>query len=1668
MLESGVLNLSNQFLSGDKLIAYLDEVKGESIHTLILDDNYLRKIMPGSLCVENVMQISLAKNQLTRTLNIQQFPCLRVLNLSSNLLMQLDGLNHLKYLEWISLSGNQLGNIDLLNSCTNLVHVDASDNEICGCPNLPNLKNLHTLLMQKNQLSDLQYFPDNIPKGIRILSLANNKITDLNQVKHLSSLPSLEQLSLAKNSCIDHSYMPTSTSLPSFNYRPFIINWCNNLSILDGIQVSQRENMKAEWLLSQGRGRAFDIGQHIELTEYLASVSPHVQYSYMVEDSDEEKIDKILEKKQKIDGKTSPMKKEDKSVSAPLELPKSRSQRIPEVEKRRRVQAWLGNTSHTPDTKLSKVRGQNYTAIHSKSHFDDDHSTDHERERKYSQSDIPMDDLNLHTNLLLSESEFVTGDDLPPPAVTPVKSSPHKSPLKSKSGGLSLIQKQYESPVTTSSSESTERWARRTLTSNMLEKPLPKPITCEHTPTLKQPITPAMLHIALNAGEMASPMLHDIDKSLSMSKYEEYEMRPIKPLNTDLQLKMYGATSTASPHASTKSRPPPLKKNSGVTSKHAVTGLRKSTSVSKEASTPMPRTSTKKQSNVTMKKTTIPIKKELSKVSKPSSPHRKRQQYSASNRELPNKSTTTKRKKTSEQPDHGSRHTDLVEENEDETTSNRSYTIRKHHHDRAGEPSNNSEYQPFAYTFPTDVKHVLAATKIQAAWRGFQARWKNPKVLQIRQELRYRRSEQYISLLCHELQMLKEKQEAEKRMRELQTEAIRFMWAQIRQLQQDQKTGSAGEKIKCQTCKSSHPKRQACDKRSSRSPRRSPKSSSPRSGHKVKQFKMSPRLKSRMADSESMLSSTCGGDTLVEYPTTSTQIKKADVSWRDDVDATIFHTTIDTTPVPTSVIVKEKFVEDTDEGRGSLTTDVEGIQTSDNDTKNSNKDDQELKSTVEQLQQQVLQLQCALLSFSDKLVNDDSTENMDTNNTSIFIPAIQNLATSIEDEDEVDTQVQPQEFSSDIRVESASPDMKKLVRIEDEEITSARDDAPKISLEAILTALDSALLEQELWSLCEQACLALKKKKQTIKYVATDTMHVRKDGMIRFQENIDPEKIDELFIAPEVVLSEKSEDNFKSSVFGLSVTLWSAADFQMKDEEAPSFSPEFESLLVAMSHDNCNERADIDFVLKTCEEYHSKTQRNSLEVCSSLFLEASDFRHQKKRELGSKLMQDVINSGRQQTKTNFVAHVAPTIRNFSFALKPVTERQLSPKPLCDLTPHENLMKEIQSGKELKKSAKPKVYTIRDMFEEDPSLLQKLNILPGQRRKNVKALQIALRRQQPSDPKSPPKSGIPTPPRALRAEIRNNPTLNTSDDATTNDNCSVILRWHPAHIYNKQGNEMPKEAIVGYRIYVNGQPKGMVAGTKTRALLDGLHRSCEYKIHVHAVAALGESDPSNVVIVYITQHQVVTQRSEVFSSPYQKETSKLHSQEAELANENKNNLTTSQPINPIPSNTKSSSNVPKPKVKICAVFPKQEVKNNEGKSPSTSPTIMQHGESATDKTGGSPLNNSSDSWTTAVSQDDRNKTVSRSPGSGDDIVDRVLRRYGIQKNVPPPAPVSSEKASQSQNTQQQAASTVSTDDETMQSFVSDSNNSQPSSASSADNITPRSKALLEQLKDELLM
>ncbi|CAG2055232.1 unnamed protein product, partial [Timema podura] len=193
--------------------------------------------------------------------------------------------------------------IEHLNTNLNLEHLDLSENSISHISDLSYLKNIKELLLHNNHISQLRQCERYLPPSLVTLTLATNNLTDLNEMSHLAHLTNLREFSLANNPCVT---MTGNTSASGFDYRPFVINWCMSLKVIDGYMVDAIESLflnsrslcslKAEWLYSQGRGRQFRSGEHQALSQYLASVCPLSGDS--LESEEERKLRLILSKAQ--------------------------------------------------------------------------------------------------------------------------------------------------------------------------------------------------------------------------------------------------------------------------------------------------------------------------------------------------------------------------------------------------------------------------------------------------------------------------------------------------------------------------------------------------------------------------------------------------------------------------------------------------------------------------------------------------------------------------------------------------------------------------------------------------------------------------------------------------------------------------------------------------------------------------------------------------------------------------------------------------------------------------------------------------------------------------------------------------------------------------------------------------------------------------------------------------------------------------------------------------------------------------------------------------------------------------------------------------------------------------------------------------------------------------
>ncbi|NWH61523.1 CEP97 protein, partial [Geococcyx californianus] len=259
-------------------------------HTLILDKNQIIKLEHLEKC-RNLMQLSVANNRLVRMMGVAKLTKLRVLNLPHNSIGYVEGLKDLVHLEWLNLAGNNLKAIEQINSCLSLQHLDLSDNNIAQLGDLSKLTSLKTLLLHGNIITSLRTAPVCLPQNLTVLSLAENEIRDLNEVSFLAFLCQLEQLSIMNNPCV-----MATPSVPGFDYRPYIVSWCLNLKVLDGYVISQKESLKAEWLYSQGKGRSYRPGQHVQLVQYLATVCPLIS-TYGLQTEEDAKLEKILSKR---------------------------------------------------------------------------------------------------------------------------------------------------------------------------------------------------------------------------------------------------------------------------------------------------------------------------------------------------------------------------------------------------------------------------------------------------------------------------------------------------------------------------------------------------------------------------------------------------------------------------------------------------------------------------------------------------------------------------------------------------------------------------------------------------------------------------------------------------------------------------------------------------------------------------------------------------------------------------------------------------------------------------------------------------------------------------------------------------------------------------------------------------------------------------------------------------------------------------------------------------------------------------------------------------------------------------------------------------------------------------------------------------------------------------
>ncbi|VDM52383.1 unnamed protein product [Angiostrongylus costaricensis] len=188
-----------------------------------------------------------------------------------------------------------------------------------GVLNLSRRANVRKLIISGNMFTNVVGFDmfkqcvqtAIFPQCLTFLDASSNTVEDLTEFLYLLPLMKLESIALANNPCL---------SSPNFDYRIYILSVLPSVQDIDGFLVSEEDQLKGEWLYSQGKGRMFkpDTGAHGSLVNYLERYCPFDIDGRRVSSLDQS-ILKVMEKRREILSNSSI--EEDSSLSLSLHSP---------------------------------------------------------------------------------------------------------------------------------------------------------------------------------------------------------------------------------------------------------------------------------------------------------------------------------------------------------------------------------------------------------------------------------------------------------------------------------------------------------------------------------------------------------------------------------------------------------------------------------------------------------------------------------------------------------------------------------------------------------------------------------------------------------------------------------------------------------------------------------------------------------------------------------------------------------------------------------------------------------------------------------------------------------------------------------------------------------------------------------------------------------------------------------------------------------------------------------------------------------------------------------------------------------------------------------------------------------------------------------------------------
>ena len=182
-----------------------------------------------NLSSNSFVEIFPKKGKKNKNFNLQN---LVYLDMSSNQLINLNGIQYFSKLKKLKIQQNSISKIDTLDKMNQLNYLNISFNKLRSCDktNIGILPSLKIFICDNNYLKNITCFEKYY--SLEMLSFNNNKITDMGCLENLSRLENLASLSLINN--------PITKIV---NYRKIIIYVFQNLKILDNIEIYSEERI---------------------------------------------------------------------------------------------------------------------------------------------------------------------------------------------------------------------------------------------------------------------------------------------------------------------------------------------------------------------------------------------------------------------------------------------------------------------------------------------------------------------------------------------------------------------------------------------------------------------------------------------------------------------------------------------------------------------------------------------------------------------------------------------------------------------------------------------------------------------------------------------------------------------------------------------------------------------------------------------------------------------------------------------------------------------------------------------------------------------------------------------------------------------------------------------------------------------------------------------------------------------------------------------------------------------------------------------------------------------------------------------------------------------------------------------------------------------------------